>query len=105
MHCYDFDLVAQVIAVGGRILLTAAPSMAPLLSVTTLYTKDVSLLGFVISRASLGDLTAAAEMINGMLQAGLLTARVSDVLPLSDTADVHARLEAGQIVGRVLLRP
>jgi 2-desacetyl-2-hydroxyethyl bacteriochlorophyllide A dehydrogenase len=101
----DFNLVAQVIAVGGRVLLTAGANKPLRLPVTGLYTKDVNVLGFVISRASLSDLAAAAELINGMLEADSLTARVNDVLPLSAAADVHARLEAGQVVGRVLLRP
>lgn len=102
---HDFELVAQVIAVGGRVLLTAGAARPVQLPVNALYTKDVDLLGFVISRASVSDLAAAAELINDMLAAGALTARVSDVLPLSATADVHARLEAGQVGGRLLLRP
>jgi len=102
---HDFDLVGQVIAVGGRVLLTAGADRRPRLQVTALYTKDVNLLGFVISRASVSDLAAAAELVNGMLASGSLTARVSQIVPLSATSEVHARLEAHQVVGRVLLRP
>lgn len=102
---HDFDLVADVMAVGGRVLLSAAAVNRPRLPVASLYIRDVSLRGFVISRATAAQLTQAAELIDVMLVDGELRARISDVLPLSATADVHARLEAGQVDGRLLLRP
>ena len=75
-----------------------------------LSTKDVNVLGFIISRAQVSDLAEAVRFLNGEVpqrhaQSGSLSARVSEVLPLSAMAGVHARLEAGQVVGRILLRP
>jgi len=102
---HDFDVVAQTIAVGGRVLVSAAAGLTFPFSAAAFYTKDVSVLGFVISRAQVNDLAAAARFLNVMLESGSLSARVSEVLPLSATAEVHARLEAGQVVGRILLRP
>lgn len=104
---HDLDLAAQLTTAGGRVLLTAtatATTAAPL-PIGAVYTKDITLAGFVISRARVGDLAAAAALINDMLAGGTLTARITDELPLSATPDVHARLEAGQVVGRLLVRP
>ncbi|MGH3473194.1 MAG: zinc-binding dehydrogenase, partial [Nocardioidaceae bacterium] len=103
---HDLDLVADVVAIGGRVLLSAAvEDVLPELPVRALYTKDVGISGFVISRAHVDDLATAARVVNRMLAAGELMPRVSEVLPLSATPDVHAQLESGQVVGRVLLRP
>jgi len=44
-------------------------------------------------------------LINTMLSAGELSARIAEVLPLTATAQAHARLEAGKVDGLLLLRP
>lgn len=59
----------------------------------------------MISRASVGDLALAAAHINRMLVGGELAVRIAGELPLSQTADAHRRIEAGQVHGRLLLRP
>ena len=101
---HDFDVAAAVVAPGGRVLLTAGGDARPVLPVGRLYTRDVTLRGFVISRAAVGDLADAAGLINRMLLAGQLTARISDERPLADTAVAHALLEEGEVRGRVILR-
>lgn len=100
----DLDTAAAVIAPGGRILLTAGAGR-PALPVGALYTRDVSLHGFVISRAGVADLAAAARLINTMLSAGQLTARIADELPLDRTATAHRLVEEGRVRGRLVLRP
>lgn len=70
-----------------------------------MYTRDVSVHGFVISRASASDLALAADHINRMVAGGEPTARITGELPLAQTAEVHRRIEAGQVRGRLLLRP
>lgn len=102
---HDLGLVAAAVAPGARVLLTAAALDRPALPVADLYTRDVSLHGFVISRARPTDLATAAALINDLLERGLLTARITETLPLSATADVHSRLESGQVEGRLLLDP
>jgi len=102
---HDLDLATGVVAPGGRILLTAGAGARPELPLGGLYTRDISLRGFVISRATVSQLADAARLVNHMLAAGELDARVTETLPLSATAEVHARLEAGQVRGRVLVRP
>jgi NADPH:quinone reductase-like Zn-dependent oxidoreductase len=101
----DLDLFAELAAPGARVLLTAATSPRAHLPVARLYTRDVTLHGFVLSRAAVDDLGDAAGLIGSMLREGALAPRISAVLPLTETAEVHARLEAGTVRGRLLLRP
>jgi hypothetical protein len=42
--------------------------------------------------------------MNTMLAIGELRARIAEVLPLEATAEVRARLEAGTVAGRLLVR-
>jgi len=101
----DLALAAAVLRPGGRLLVTAGLGGKTSVPAGALYTKDVSVLGFVISRASAGQLAQAAELINKLTAAGLLTAQIAGELPLSAAAQAHARMEAGEIRGRLLVRP
>jgi NADPH:quinone reductase-like Zn-dependent oxidoreductase len=99
------EVASEIVAVGGRILATAAPSARVDVPLWRLYTRDVSVIGFVISRATVSDLADAADLINDMLGAGTLTARITDRLPLAQTAAAHERMEAGGIRGRLIVHP
>lgn len=101
----DLAAAAAVLRPGGRILITAGISAAVTVPLGRLYTRDISVRGFVISRASPADLARAAAVINDLTAAGLLTARIAAGLPLADAALAHARMEAGQVRGRLLVRP
>jgi NADPH:quinone reductase-like Zn-dependent oxidoreductase len=101
----DLALAAEVLRPGGRLLVTAGLGARTTLPVGALYTKDVTVLGFVISRASASELAKAAELINELTAAGLLTTRIAGDLPLAAAAKAHEQIEAGQIHGRLLLRP
>jgi NADPH:quinone reductase-like Zn-dependent oxidoreductase len=100
----DFALAARVVAPGGGVLVTAAVGESPI-PLPRLYTRDITVSGFVISRASVADLAASAAMINQMLTEQRLTARIADRLPLSHTALAHERIESGAVSGRLLLYP
>jgi NADPH:quinone reductase-like Zn-dependent oxidoreductase len=101
----DLGLAATVLRPGGRLLVTAGLGGTTSVPAGALYTKDISVLGFVISRADTGQLARAAELINKLTAAGRLTTRIAGELPLSAAAQAHARMEAGDISGRLLLRP
>ena len=101
----DLPLAARVCRPGARALITASTEPETVAPLRELYTKDVSLLGFVISRASVAELAEAARMVNHMLARGLLSTRIDDELPLSDTAEAHRRVESGDLRGRLLLHP
>jgi NADPH:quinone reductase-like Zn-dependent oxidoreductase len=101
---HDLDLAAGALAPRGRVILSAATEELPVLPVGDLYTRDVSLCGFVISRATVSELADAARLLDTMLATGQLSARIAEVLPLNATAEVHAWLEAGTATGRLLVR-
>lgn len=75
------------------------------LPVSAASTHDISLVGFVISNATVADLADAAVEINHRLAGGTLTARITDVLPLSRAAEAHRLMEAGGVRGRIVLTP
>ncbi|MGB3699011.1 MAG: NADPH:quinone reductase [Gordonia sp. (in: high G+C Gram-positive bacteria)] len=103
---HDFDAALEVLADGGRLLLTAAgPQTRVPLPVSAAYTRDVSLVGFAISNAAVTDLADAAVALNQRLADGTLTARIADTMPLSQAADAHRRLGAGGVAGRLILTP
>lgn len=99
------SLAVETCALRGRAVMTAGGMSKQVLPVGAFYMRDLSLHGFVISRASSAQLDAAAQMINDLLSHGLLDVRVADELPLSAAAQAHARMEAGGVRGRLILRP
>ncbi|GAB3483451.1 alcohol dehydrogenase catalytic domain-containing protein [Nocardiopsis coralliicola] len=102
------DLAGSVdlLALRGRIVLIAGPQSRPELPVGPLYTKDCSVIGFAISRATVRELAEAAGALNRMLSAGTLRARGIEALPLSAAAAAHRRVERRGLRGRrLVLRP
>ncbi|MCC6619145.1 MAG: NADPH:quinone reductase [Chloroflexi bacterium] len=102
---HDLAVHPSILAVGARILVTASVSADVELPLRQLYTRDISIVGFVLSRASVTQLAEAAKHINRLLADGRLTARITERLPLSAAAEVHRRMEAGEVDGRIILRP
>ncbi len=101
---HDFDAALEVLAKGGRIVLMAGTARVPL-PVATLFQRDASILGFVISDASVAELAAAAELINERLAAGGLRPRIARTMSLADTAEAHRLVESHEVRGRVVVRP
>lgn len=102
---HDFAATLPLMRQGGSIVVAAGMSAAPTLPIGQLYLHDISIHGFVISNASVDDLAAAAQAINGMLADGRLTARVAERLPLSEARRAHELMESGSAKGRVLVTP
>lgn len=103
---HDLDLAAGLVARGGRIVLSAGMQARPEVPVGTVYTRDIALVGFVISNATVEELADAADLINERLADGTLTTRIADELPLSAAGEAHRRVEQGETSGmRVVLRP
>ncbi|THA90739.1 NADPH:quinone reductase [Streptomyces sp. LRa12] len=94
------------LARGGRLVAMVGLGTGPAaLSVGGLYTKDASIVGFAISNATAADLAEAARGVAGVLTDTPWRPRIADRLPLSMTAEAHRRLEAGEVRGRLVLRP
>ncbi len=98
----DIALAAAVLAPGGRVLMTAA-RRPETVTFGPLYQRDITIDGFVLSRAPVEQLADAAVLTNQMLAAGTLTTRITGRLPLAEAAEAHRRLEAGAVDGRLLL--
>jgi NADPH:quinone reductase-like Zn-dependent oxidoreductase len=99
----DLNALAPVIGIRGQVLLTAGRQGAAPISIWPFYTRDVSLIGFVISRASVDDLADAATAINRRLSGAGLAPRVAEVFDLEHTAAAHTRVEA-RAPGRTVIR-
>lgn len=98
----------RLAAVGGRVVVVAGQGREEVIARGALYTRDVSLRGFVISRASATELAGAASLVNAALGTGRLEVRIAGVLPLAEAAAAHRRVEeslAGRqpLAGRLLL--
>ena len=101
---HNFDAIVPVLAHGARIVLMAALDARPVLPVGAVYTRDISLRGFVISNASVSDLAQAAPLINRLLSQDILRIRVAEVMSLADAAQAHRMVESRQVKGRIVLR-
>jgi NADPH:quinone reductase-like Zn-dependent oxidoreductase len=99
----DLNLLAPTIGVRGQVLLTAGRQGGAPVSIWPFYTRDISLIGFVISRAPVGDLADAAAAINRRLSNGGLPPRVAEVVDFEHTAAAHTRVEA-RTPGRTVIR-
>ena len=101
----DLDAALRVVGHGARIVLMAGLTTRPVLPVGAVYPRDVSLVGFAISNASIDDLAATARVINHGLADDAFPTPVTAELPLSRTADAHRMIEAGRVRGRIVLIP
>ncbi|MEU3567978.1 NADPH:quinone reductase [Kitasatospora sp. NPDC036755] len=99
----DLGTAVDLLAPRGRIVLLAGARTRPVLPAGALYTKDGSVRGFVISRATTDELAGAADALNRLLPTGRLRARSTETLPLPAAAEAHRRMEAGELRGRRLI--
>lgn len=94
------------LARGGRLVaMVGLGTGTSALPVGGLYTKDASIVGFAISNATTADLAEAARGVVGVLTKTPWRPRIADRLPLSQAAEAHRRLEAGEVRGRLVLTP
>ena len=96
----DLTTTIDLLALGGRAVLLAGMTSRPELPVGPLYTKDASVRGFAISRATTPQLAEAAAVVNRLLRQRRLDPRSLVRLPLDGAAQAHAWLEDGQLHGR-----
>ena len=102
----DLATAVGLLARRGRIVLLAGAATRPVLPAGPLYTKDCSIVGFVISHATATELAEAAHTINRLLAAGRLQPRAVQSMPMSAAAEAHRLMEKGALHGRrVILHP
>ncbi len=96
----------------GRIVLIAGRDRRIELDQWSFYTRELQLLGFVMSAMTEGELAAAAAWINHQHSARPLEVSVGDVMPFSSAALAHTLIERGELprlpdhtVGRLVLHP
>jgi NADPH:quinone reductase-like Zn-dependent oxidoreductase len=94
---------AEMVKPGGRILVTAGPEAQPPTPLRPLYTQDIRVIGFVISRATVAELADAARGLNARLGGAGFAINVTDVLALDMTGEAHAAVESGHR-GRIVIR-
>jgi 2-desacetyl-2-hydroxyethyl bacteriochlorophyllide A dehydrogenase len=101
----DLETSVGLLARRGRVVLLSGARTRPVLPAGPLYMNDRSVVGFVISHATPGELAEAAACVNDLLGQGALRPRRTEVLPLSAAGDVHDRMEKGELRGvRAVLR-
>jgi NADPH:quinone reductase-like Zn-dependent oxidoreductase len=84
-------------ATGGKIIVTAgAAPQPPTTSLFPLFTRDISVIGFVISLATATELADAAQAINRRLASGGFTTKATAIMPLDKAAEAHALVESRQ---------
>jgi NADPH:quinone reductase-like Zn-dependent oxidoreductase len=98
----ELNDVIPMLRPGGTIVVTAGRQLQPPTSLWPLYTNDITLTGFAISRASVVDLAEAAGAINSLLRRHASPVDVSTVLPLEETARAHQLVES-RVRGRVVI--
>ncbi|MFK0105455.1 NADPH:quinone reductase [Streptomyces sp. NPDC091217] len=100
----DLETALGLLAPRGRVVVMAGLRTRPVLPAGELYTHDRSVHGFAISGARTDELAGAAAHVARLTADGLLRPRAVEVLPLSEAAEAHARLEAGEVRGKLVLR-
>ncbi|WP_459722178.1 NADPH:quinone reductase [Actinophytocola sp. KF-1] len=96
----DMANAVDLLALRGRIVLLAGVRTRPVLPAGPLYMKNGSVIGFVISHATVAELAEAAETINELLAAGVLRPRATTTMPLRAAADAHRAVERGLLHGK-----
>lgn len=87
----SLDLLGQ----NGEVTLITAPAQPEVFGGRAFYTSQKQINGFVISHASLDQLTRAAKWLNVLFEAGLLFDDALKIMPFEQAQQAHQELEAG----------
>lgn len=91
--------LAAMTAFGGKIMVTTGAGPQPAgTSLLPVLTRDITLIGFIISLATAAELADAAHAINRHLPGGGFPAmKGTAAMPLEKAAEAHALIETRQI--------
>jgi NADPH:quinone reductase-like Zn-dependent oxidoreductase len=91
------NAMVPITAWGGKIIVTAgAEPQPPGTSLLPIFTRDISVIGFVISLATATELAEAAQAINRHLASGGFGMKSSVTMPLDKAAEAHSLIESRQ---------
>lgn len=97
------NTLASMTASGGKIIVTAGTGpQPPETSLLPVFTRDISLIGFVISLATAAELADAAQAINRRLTRDGFPAKGTVAMPLDKAAEAHARVETRQTARAII---
>jgi NADPH:quinone reductase-like Zn-dependent oxidoreductase len=103
---------ASIMNPRGRIILIAGTGRRIEFDQWTFYTRELQLLGFIMSGMTLSELAAAAAWINAQHPTRPLTVSLAPIMRFADAARAHQMIEQGQLphledhtIGRVILQP
>ena len=96
----------------GRIVLLAGTGRRIDLDQWAFYTRELHLVGFIMSGMTVSELAEAAEWINAQHGIRRLTVSLAPVMRFADAARAHSIVESGQLprlgdhtIGRLTLQP
>ena len=107
----DFFKTVEGLAWRGRMIIMAGRQAQPVFPVGPFYTKDLSLFGFVMFKATPQEQHACSLDINRWLAEKKLRVPIGKTFPLAETAAAHRFLEentlqkAGTLTGKVVVIP
>jgi len=107
----DFIKTVDLMAWRGRMIIIAGRQAQPTFPVGPFYTKDLSLFGFAMFKATPKEQHACSLDINRWMEGKKLHASIGKTFPLRDTAAAHRFLEentlqkAGNLTGKVVIVP
>lgn len=107
----DFQRTIDLLAFRGRMIVMAGRQAQPIFPVGPFYTKDLTLYGFAMFRATPQEQRQCADDINRWLSEGKLRPVIGVTLPLHEAAKAHRLQEentigkAGTLIGKIVLKP
>jgi NADPH2:quinone reductase len=107
----DFVRAVELMALRGRIIVMAGRQAQPIFPVGAFYTRDLSLFGFAMFKATPEEQRTCADDINRWLAAKKLRVLIGKTFPLSEAAAAHRLQEdntlhkAGTLTGKIVVLP
>jgi NADPH2:quinone reductase len=108
---HDFVKIIESMAFRGRMIVMAGRASRPTFPVGAFYTRDLSLHGFAMFKASPHEQRVCADDINRWLGAGQLRVLVGRTFALAEAAAAHLLQEentlhkAGTLTGKIVVIP
>lgn len=101
----DYDVIADLMKVRGRILAMAAPPKEPHIPLARLYTRNISILGFAMSQATADELGRAYATTVQLLRETPWRPNITDTVSIESARSLHQSLDDRSVRGRIIVTP